>query len=257
MIMTDNNLEILQARHSIRAYVHQPLGEQEARKLRAEATFVNSHESGLNFQLCVGDDGPFRGVGRSYGMFRGVDNYLAVLIDPTFDHVLERAGYYAEQFVLEAVRLGLGTCFIGGTFSKAHVKCPVEVYEKIPFVVSVGQTEGARTSMVAKLAAKVAHRKTRKPRDFFEGSDEEYRLAVLEFPWLPTALYAVACAPSALNAQPVRLKMTDSPDSGRTVAAFTIDPDKYAAELGIAKYNIAFAVGGTWDWGESAPFYKD
>lgn len=251
-----SDLEILNSRKSVRSYLSSPISESQRRSLRSEATFIGSHEAGLSFRPVFGDDAPFKGVGRSYGMFRGVENYLAVIVDPTFPNAMERAGYCAEQWVVEAVKLGLGTCFVGGTFSASHVDTFVEVYEKIPFVVAFGHPDEKRTSFVARLASNMAHRKHRLPRDFFDGDDAAYDEACSNITWLPQALEAVACAPSALNKQPVRLKAVHTED-GWTVSAHTLDPNKYAIELGIAKFNVAFAVKGVWDWGENGLFFPE
>ena len=259
-----SNLELLRERHSVRSYKKITLDESVRNKLRSIASFVNSHEAGLRFVPIFNDDAPFRGFGRSYGMFRNVENYLAVIIDPTFENTLERAGYYAEEFVIEAVKLGLGTCFVGGTFSKNHIDTIVEVYERIPFVIAFGISDIKNTSTLAKLTSCFVHRKALKPREFFLGTDDDYNSAVEKFPWLNNALQAIASAPSALNLMPVRLSMInsdineDNEMGGVTqIAASTIDPEKYPIELGIAKYNIAYAVGGMWDWGNNATFYPD
>lgn len=249
-----SNLEILRRRKSVRSYSPAAVSDAVRNKLNSEATYINSHESGLSFRTCFDDGAPFKGFGRSYGMFRNVNNYLAVLVDTTFPNTLERAGYFAEQWITEAVKLGLSTCFVGGTFSPGHVATRMEVYEKIPFVVAFGYAEEDKTSMVARIATKMAHREKRSPREFYDGDDAEYAEACRKLPWLETALEAVACAPSALNKRPVRLKFTRHEGVG-TVKAFTISSDKYAVELGIAKFNVAFAVGGTWDWGEDGVFY--
>ena len=87
-------LKELRGRKSVRGYTEESLSESIRNTLNAEATFINSHEAGLNFQVRYDDADPFRGLTRSYGMFRGVRNYLAVVIDPTFEFALERAGYF-------------------------------------------------------------------------------------------------------------------------------------------------------------------
>lgn len=265
-------LDLLCRRHSVRSYTGTSLSEDVINKLRSEVSYINSHEAGLNFQLCLGDDSPFRGVGRSYGMFKGVRNYLAAVIDPTFaggsGNTYERAGYAAENFVIKCTELGLGSCFVGGTFSKEHVSALLKVYEKIPFVVTFGLPDGKDT-MIARMAKKVAHRHKMSPRGFFDGDDESYIEACKEFPWLPDALKALSVAPSALNSRPVRLeyskdhclngdevKFVESSQCEPQITAHTIDPAKYAVELGIAKANIAYAIGGDWDWGENGAFYS-
>lgn len=251
-----SNIEILKSRKSVRSFGSSPISDSLRRTLQSEATFVNSHESGLSFRVVFDDDAPFRGIGRSYGMFRGVNNYLAVVIDPTFPHTMERTGYFAQQWVMEALKIGISTCFVGGTFSASHVETMVEVYEKIPFVIAFGTAEEARTPMVAKITMAMMHNKKRTPRDFFDGSDSEFESAQKNIKWLETALEAVACAPSALNKQPVRLKPVETAE-GWTVSAHTINPGSNAIELGIAKFNVAFAVGGSWEWGENALFLPE
>jgi len=250
------NLELIQSRHSVRSYSGKAIPDDVRNRLRSEVTYINTHEAGLNFQLSFDDDAPFRGVGRSYGMFRGVRNYLVAVIDPTFPDAYERAGYFAEQFVIEALKLGIGTCFVGGTFSRQNVGARVEVYEKIPFVIPFGYPEDDKTPLLAKMAMKFAHRKKMSPRDFFEGTDPEYAATRQEFKWLDVALEAVACSPSSLNKRPVRLK-TVTEEGKLHIAATTNGQETSPVDLGIAKFNVATAVAGIFDWGNSGIFYKD
>lgn len=250
------NLQLLQRRKSVRSYSDKRLADSLKNRLRSEATYSDSHEAGLSFRVCFHDDAPFKGIGRSYGMFHNVHNYLAVVEDPTFPDTSERAGFCAQRFVIEAESLGIATCFVGGTFSSAHVATEIEVYEKIPFLVAFGYADEKRNPFIARMALKMAHRHERSARDFYDGDDEEYAHARKVLPWLDNALEAVACAPSALNRQPVRLKLSEM-DGVPTVEAHTLVPSRDAIELGIAKFNVEFAVGGVWDWGEKAPFVPD
>lgn len=254
--MNMTGLELLKHRKSVRSFASSPISVEVRNRLRSEATYVNSHEAGLNFHVCFDDDAPFRGVGRSYGMFRNVSDYLAVVIDPTFPDTYERAGYFAEQWVMEAVKSGLGTCFVGGTFSASHIAARMEVYEKLPFVVAFGIPEESKTTLIAKLGMKIAHRKHRPARFFYDGDDAEYERARRAIGWLDCALESVACAPSSLNKQPVRLKMTEV-NGVATVEAHTVEPGKAPVDLGIAKFNVACAVQGTWEWGEKGIFMPD
>lgn len=252
----DHSIDRLGTRHSVRSYQERALPDGIVNALRSEITYINTHEAGFNFQLCIGDDAPMKGFIRSYGMFRNVSDYMVPVIDPSFAASLERAGYYSEQFVMECVDRGLGTCFVGGTFSRSHVNAMIEVYERVPFIVVFGYPDTSRTTFLGKLTARMAHREKRDPRKFYAGNDVEYEQALAEFPWLYTALRAVAYAPSALNTQPVRLRRIKGTEFSK-IAAFTTNPDKYEAELGIAKFNVAAAVGGVWEWGEGGTFTPD
>lgn len=249
-------IEDLEKRHSVRSFLKKELPTSLVNKIRSDVTYVNTHEAGLNFQLCFSDEKPFKGMRRSYGMFRNVSNYLAAVIDPTFPHAEERAGYFAEYLVVEMVKAGLGTCFVGGTFSREDVSARVEVYEKITFVVAFGYPDEVNTSLMGKLTARMAHRKQRDPDDLFGGSPEErQRLIETEFP-LERALKAVQLSPSALNRQPVRLTCIQS-EGGPCLGARVEDYNKNAVELGIAKYNVAHVIPGLWEWGNNQPFFQD
>lgn len=247
----DITLDLLESRHSVRSYSTEEITSTIINTLKSEITYINSHEPGLNFQLCLDQPAAFEGFKRSYGAFRNVKNYLAAIIDPSFDNALERAGYFAEQFVIKCTELGLGTCFVGGTFSREDVATRLEVYEKLPFVVTFGYPEENKTTLIGKFSRALLHIKTRKPRDFYEGDDFEYQNALAKFPWLSTAIDALACAPSALNKQPVRLKMVIK-ESLPEIVAFT--KNNSPVDLGIAKFNIASILHGSWEWGEDGVF---
>ena len=249
-------LDLLENRHSVRSFTVEPLSQSVIDRLKSEATYINSHEAGLNFQLVFNDSTPFAGFRQSYGIFRNVRNYLAVVIDPTFPDTYERAGYFAQQFVVEALKLNLGTCYVGATFSKNHIQPRMEVYEKLPFVIALGFPDVDKTSLIGNLTSRLAHFKKRKPVDFFDGSEDEYNRAKSLFPWIDDALRAVACAPSSLNRQPVRLALK-SVDGSDCIVAYTVDGNKSAVDLGIAKFNVASVVQGIWDFGQYAPFYPD
>lgn len=244
-------LELLKSRHSVRSFSTESLPAELRNALNAQITMINSHESGLNFQIIYDNEDPFKGFSRSYGFFKNTRNYLACVIDPTFPHTEERAGFFAEQFVMKAVELGLGTCFIGGTFSASHVAAQMHVYEKLPFIVAFGFPLEEKTSALAKLAMKITHRKTMTAREFFDGDDQTYKEATDKYPWLPNALEAVACAPSSLNKRPVRITLSDS---GELCARSLPADAKSAIDLGIAKFNFAAVAPGEWEWGEKAPF---
>ncbi len=252
--MTKYSLELLKQRHSVRSFSKESVATDLRNALQSEVTMINTHESGLNFRLVYDNDDPFRGFTRSYGFFKNARNYMACVIDPTFPDTEERAGYFAEQFVMKATELGLGTCFIGGTFSRGHVDVNVHVYEQIPFIVAFGYKSDTEQSVISRFATRIIHRKQLSARDFFDGDDCKYKEATEKYPWLPKSLEALACAPSSLNKQPVRVLL----DEDRNLHAYSIPgTPKSAIDLGIGKFNFASVAPGDWEWGERSVFYPD
>lgn len=225
----------LQSRHSVRAFSTEPIEESLRTRLDALTEEINACAKGLRVVTVYGDNEPFRGFKRSYGMFKNARNYLACIIDQQMPDATQTAGYYAEAFVMKTVASGLGTCFVGGTFDANHVGTAINAGETLLFLVIFGYPQPQGQTLVAKLATRLAHRKQRSPRDFFLGTDEEYAKALGLFPTLPEALEAVACAPSALNKQPVRLRLTP----GDQLEALDILTNTPSIELGIAKFNIS------------------
>lgn len=250
-----NNLELLKDRHSVRNFSDRPIESGAINSLRALVTMINTHEAGMKFQLMLDEGAPFKGFTSSYGVFKGVRNYLACVVDPAFDHASERAGYFAQSFVIRALELGLGACFVSGTYNRDAVGCQMRAGEKLLFVVPFGYPAESGGSLVSRVAVKMMHRKKFELRDFFQGDEENYNLALQRFPWLPAALEAVACSPSARNKRPVRLCYDVLARKSKLCALVDGGNPSNLIDLGIAKYNItAVAPDGEWEWGNCKPY---
>lgn len=239
-------IEELRERHSARSYADGSMEADLRKKLDAEVTFINTHSGGLSFQTVYDDPEPFKGFGRSYGMFRNAHNYLAAVEDPNISDAVERAGYFAEQWVMYAMKLGVDTCFVSGSYSASHMSVRKEVYEEVPFIVVFGK-EGGTESRMARMMGKIVHRKEPVARDFFEGSEEDYARAKQLYPWIDVALEALTCAPSAANRRPARVWL-----DGDALRMKTKD-GKSPIDLGIAKFNFQAVApeGVEWEWGEN------
>lgn len=233
-------LEQLGQRHSVRSYSPEPLPDSILRSLKAEITDINTHEAGMHFQLVVNDDSAFRGFRKSYGFFRNPRNYLAAVVDKSFPNVAERAGYCAEQIVMKAVELGLGTCFVGGTFDAASVPVQMRADWKILFVVLLGYPDEEKRRTMDRLITKMIHRKEPDWKSFYVDKGIPLDSALAKQPALETALKALLTAPSALNKRPVRLTL----DSDGKIVAFLPESAKdRQVDLGIAIWNLEAAVG--------------
>lgn len=211
---------------------------------------TNTHQHGLKFQIILNDPDPFKAFSRSYGSFTNPSNYLAAVVDTAVDDVYERAGYFAEQFAIKAVASGLGTCFVGGTYNVDKIKAQLRAGEKVLFIVLFGFPLG-KEKLLAKLTEKIIHRKKKDFKDFFEPADELVQATTL-FPDLQLGLEGIACAPSSLNRQPVRVFLKGKGDNVMLCAKVE-DPDEgKLVDLGIAKFNFNFATASECSWGNSA-----
>lgn len=246
-----DKLQLLQSRHSVRSYLKTPLGKELKDKIRAEVTMTNTHEAGLKFQLFFDDDNPFKGFFKSYGTFENPTNYLAVVGDEGVDNIWEKAGYYAEKFVIRCVELGLGTCFVGGTYDSSSIDAQIRAGEKILFVVLFGIPSG-HLRLKEKWLVNFVHRKKYELKDFFVPSDkfEDSCKLISE---LYTGLEAVACAPSALNKRPVRLFLKEDQTNPEVCAKVEVKNKLNLVDLGIAKFNYNFATDTRCEWGNGSP----
>lgn len=250
--MQNEKLELLKKRHSVRSYTTGPVDGEILKKIQAEITMINTHEAGLFFQMRTDDLAPFDGFRKSYGFFRNARNYIACVVDLNFSSTRERAGYFAESLVVRMTELGLGTCFVGGTFDSASTGARIRPGETLLFLILFGYEDASAKRPVMNMMTKLMHRKDPSWRDFFSGNPQSFGEALTEFPKLEEGLHAVALAPSSLNKRPVRIIF--SGENGKRIRAFVDDTNaKNLIDLGIAKFNFAFATGTEWEWGNYAP----
>ncbi len=243
-------LELLQSRHSVRAYSTEPIPQEILNKLKATVTMINTHQHGLKFQIIMNDPDPFKAFSRSYGSFTNPTNYLAAVVDTAVENVYERAGYFAEQFAIKAVELGLGTCFVGGTYNSDKVKAQLRAGEKVAFIVLFGYPLG-KEKLLAKLTAKIVHIKKKDYTAFFDPADG-LNQALTEFPDMKLGLEGVACAPSYVNRQPVKIFLKGEGENAVPCAKVEKTDDTYMVDLGIAKFNYNYATSTECSWGNGA-----
>lgn len=236
--MTD--LQAIDLRHSRRSYLDTPIEVNSVAVLLDTMDNCNK-ESGLSIQWVDKGREAFRGFSLGYGLFSRVGSYFALIGKTSDSHLKEKAGYYGEQLVLTATKLGLGTCWVGGTFSRN--RCPVtirkdEVLLSLITVGHVAEKKGFKENTIYKLT----HRKTK--------SIEELYSADTSVPqWFVNGMKAVQKAPSAINHQPVFFTYRKGIVTAKVINTKNHEP----IDLGIAKLHFEIGVGkGKFELGNDA-----
>ena len=194
------------ARYSVRTYDGQPLSDTRKQQLLDyAATLQNPLGPKLRIQLIETDAAPKGAKLGTYGIIRNAKTYLAVTV-PKAEHAAEAVGYEFEQLVLYAASLGLGTCWLGGTFNRSAFATQIEIgaQEVFPILSPVGTPQKQRK--FEQLFRKNLKADKRLPWEtlFFDGGfdrplTQETAGAYAE------PLELLRQAPSAVNRQPWRV----------------------------------------------------
>ena len=132
--------ETVKKRYSVRNYQDQAI---ESDKLKAIEVFIASLENpfGPNIKFHTLDikTGPNTQKLDTYGVIKGASHYIGTTITPE-PLALEALGYEFEALVLYLADLGLGTCWLGGTFDRQSFSnaMQIEAGEIFPIITPFG-----------------------------------------------------------------------------------------------------------------------
>lgn len=201
--------ELIMRRFSCRKYLKRPVDQDTQERLQA---FLAEQKPGpfgspVRFGLIAAtaeDCQSLKGL-RTYGVIRGAQGFIvgAMGLGPKN---LEDFGYLMEAAILYATSLGLGTCWLGGTFSKSSFARTIKVNaeETVPAVTAVGYTAGANDSL-----RPIGSRNRLSPDKLFYQDAFDVPLPIDQTGAYAQVLESVRCAPSASNKQPWRIVRLD------------------------------------------------
>ena len=201
---------VIQQRFSCREYRREPVSAAKQEQIQ---TFIEALPPGPfgthpRFDLLAAtgaDSKALRGLG-TYGFIRNPSAFiLGAMSSSEYDH--EDFGYLMEAIILYATSLGLGTCWLGGTFTKSRFAKKMNLIpgESIPAVTSMGeyavsgQTRRGITSQVAGSARRYTWEK------LFSNVMLNVPLYRSEAGQYAAVLDMVRLGPSASNKQPWRI----------------------------------------------------
>jgi len=205
-------IELIRKRTSWRSYSAVEIGPEIEDELNSFMSGLPSPPFGSDARFGLVDaEAPERGeILGTYGVIRGAGKFIAgAVIKGGRDY--EDYGYLMESIILHATSLGLGTCWLGGTFRRSRFAAAMKLREneRMPAVCAVGFMAGKRT-VVDRLFRTGAGSAGRKGRDeiFFDG---EFGVPLDEGSTGPydVPFEMVRLAPSASNKQPWRIVADD------------------------------------------------
>ncbi|NMB54490.1 MAG: nitroreductase [Leptolinea sp.] len=205
MVFSQPVSDIVRRRYSCRSYDRQADSEALFRSLGEFITGLTSGPFGApnRFSMIMAD-GEDRGIFRRLGTYGAIKDPAGFIIGASraarMD--MEDFGYRLELIVLKATELGLGTCWLGGSFTRGSFSHRINAArgETLPAVISVGIPAQVRSAaQVDQLRKRAAWSELFFLNDFDTPLEKGQAGAYAE------SLEMVRLAPSAKNYQPWRV----------------------------------------------------
>lgn len=189
----------------------------------------------------------FTGIIGSYGKVTGSPHLLVFIADEQSPYADQHIGLTGEAVILEATRLGLDTCWIGGFFSTKKVGRAVDLApgERVYSISPLGFARDSMSGTEKTMRSMAGAKKRKTIEEIAPGIGGTWP------EWAVTGVETARLAPSATNRQPWRFRLTDG---GLVVAkdsAFETPKVTKRLDCGIAMLHaelgaVASGVRGRW-----------
>jgi len=201
-------IESIKERISVRTYEEREIEKDHLAELKQ---FIDDVNKGMNTRVkfsiiqnnSSSDQSQKLGT---YGIIKGTNTFISAIIQNDEKDVVE-LGYSLEKVILYATCLGLGTCWLGGTFNRKDFENYIDLGqdESLAVLIAIGYRKD-KQSMIETAMRFMAKSNQRKPSSelFFE-NDSEHSLDLNQIGDYAKVLEMVRIAPSASNKQPWRI----------------------------------------------------
>jgi nitroreductase len=243
----DSIIDAINRRVSVRAYSDQPIGKEKEQKI---LDLLNSENKGpfgnevrfAMIDLTEAERNETKSLG-TYGFISGAKIYVVSAVKGSTG-AMEDLGYCLEKVILAATSLGLGTCWMGGTFNRANFARRIKVSddEVVPAISPIGYARDKRT-VRERLLRRLAKSDQRKPWEelFFDG-DLNTPLARGSAGKYAGVLDCVRLGPSASNNQPWRIVKQSSESAFHFYLKRTWGYDKFNARIDLQRVDMGIAM---------------
>lgn len=205
---TTNWIQWMQDRSSVRTFENRDVQEDTMDQLNQAIIDVNEGLSQQAYFKLIQNKSKGEKAQKlgTYGIIQGARNFIAVITTQDEVDACE-LGFLIEKVVLIATGLGLGTCWLGGTFDRSSFEDHLSLKdnEKLVILIAFGYKK-IKQSMIESTMRIMAKSNQRKPASelFFDGNiDKPLDLSVLSD--YAKVLEMARIAPSASNKQPWRI----------------------------------------------------
>ena len=244
-------IEAIEKRISCRAFAERAIEPEKIEALRRVVAEFDA-EDDVHCELYGPDDfGPTLNLSKK--MFASDSAWYAMLAAPSGPSYEERLGYFGEKLVLAATQLGLGTCWVAGTFDRALTHANLAEGEVLHDIVPIGYAPEKMPLKQRTVRAGLRAR-SKKQDDLYAGPTP-----LAQAPeWIRACIDAVWKAPSAINEQPVVFAW-EGGNAPIVAKLARVKTGMEYTDLGIAKLHFELAaracgIEGSWEWGDGGAF---
>lgn len=229
-------------RISRRNFTTEKISDEIVKKIKNWIDTINE-EAGLTIEFVEDGSSAFHSLKKSYGIFSNVRSLLVMKGQKNDKNLQEKVGYYGEDIVLRMTEIGLGTCFVGGTYDDSSFT--ISEHEVLVCVIVVGNIQKSVKDTIIRTVVSSKNRKSIKDRVIADKDLPDFVVWGLE---------AVKLAPSALNSQKPTLYYENDVITMRVPGDYKFD----LVDLGIAKRHFEIGAGkGRFQFGNGARFILD
>jgi len=261
--------DIIKERYSCRSFDGKPVHPDTLTALQAFIDKLPAGPFGSSHRFVIlaaqeGDASALKGLA-TYGFIQNFSAFVVGILGPG-EHNLEDFGYQTELIDLKITELGLGSCWLGGTFNRGRFAKTAKLKkgESMPAVLALGNIPSDKDTRNGTLRIKVGGNARKPSHELFFDTNFSKPLSEIKEPWA-SVLEAVRQGPSASNKQPWRLVRQETagtviwhlflqrtPGYGKGIATKLLDvPDIQRLDSGIAMSHFtlltqAQKLSGSW-----------
>lgn len=204
--------EAVKKRYSVRNYSDQSVEEDKRIAIRNFIDSIsNPFGDKVDFHFLDKVDINDDKILGTYGVIKGAKKYIGATIE--LEHMsLEALGYELEVVILYLAHLGLGTCWLGGTFNRKGFAKALNIGENDAFPIITPYGYPATKKHIKEIAMrKLIKADQRKEwNQLFFKNDFNSPLTKEDAGYLEFPLEMVRLGPSASNKQPWRVLLIDN-----------------------------------------------